>query len=135
MNYCNDHNIQAVQWDEDSGNLNDILDSINFKYIPDLKHLVLFYRLTDLKELNDITNHFHSITYPFKHLKMITCEENLFLSNTILESDLANLDFNDDYYYCFADLDFEFDEGGFDRDYKKCIDLNKETVHAENQSD
>ena len=135
VNYCNDHNIQAVQWDEDSGNLNDILDSINFKYIPDLKHLVLFYRLTDLKELNDITNHFHSITYPFKHLKMITCEENLFLSNTILESDLANLDFNDDYYYCFADLDFEFDEGGFDRDYKKCIDLNKETVHAENQSD
>ena len=135
VNYCNDYNIKAVRWDEDSGNLNDILDSINFKHIPDLKHLVLFYRLNDLKELNDITNHFHSINYPFKHLKMITSEENLFLSNTILESDLTNLDFDDNYYYCFADLNFEFDEKGFDRDYKKCIDLNKDEIKVENQSD
>lgn len=135
VNYCNDHNIKAVHWDDVSGNLNDILDSINFEYIPDLKHLVLFYRLNDLKELNDITNHFHSINYPFKHLKMITCEENLFLSNTILESDLSNLDFDDNYYYCFADLNFEFDEKGFDRDYKKCIDLNKDEIKVENQSD
>lgn len=66
---------------------------------------------------------------------MITGEENLFLSNTILESDLANLDFDDNYYYCFADLNFEFDEKGFDRDYKKCIDLNKDEIKVENQSD
>ena len=124
-----------VQWDGGSGNLNDILDSINFKYIPDLKHLVLFYRLNDLKELNDITNHFYSINYPFKHLKMITHEKNLFLSNTVLESDLSNLDFDDNYYYCFADLNFEFDEEGFDRDYKKCIDLNKDAIKVETLSD
>ncbi len=124
LNYCNGHNIQAVQWDGDSGNLNDILDSIKFKYIPDLNHLVLIYRLDDLKSLNDITNHFYSIKYPFKHLKMITTEENLFLNNTILESDLANIDFGDNYYYCFADLDFKFNENAFNKDYKKFTDSN-----------
>ena len=114
LNYCNGHNIQAVQWDGDSGNLNDILDSIKFKYIPDLKHLVLIYRLDDLRNLNLIQNHFFSINYPFKHLKMITHEENLFLSDTILESDLDKIDF-DNNYCCFADLDFEFDEDIFNQ--------------------
>ena len=114
LNYCNGHNIQAVQWDGDSGNLNNILDSIKFKYIPDLKHLVLIYRLDDLRNLNLIQNHFFSINYPFKHLKMITHEENLFLSDTILESDLDKIDF-DNNYCCFADLDFEFDEDIFNQ--------------------
>ncbi len=126
LNYCADNNIQSVQLDNLSDNLMNILDSINFKYIPDLKHLVLIYRLDDLKNLNDIINHFHSITYPFKHLKMITTEENLFLNNTILASDLSNLDYGDNYYYCFADLDFEFDENDFNHDYlQKNIFLNK----------
>lgn len=83
----------------------------------------MIYRLDDLKSLNDFINHFYSINYPFKHLKMITTEENLFLSNTILKSDLPNLDFRDNYYYCFADLDFEFDEKDFNKDYKKFTDF------------
>lgn len=118
LDYCGEHNVQ-IACIGNYRNLKTILDSINFKYIPDLKHLVLIYRLDDLKSLNDITNHFYSINYPFKHLKIITTEENLFLNNTILESDLANLDFGDNYYYCFANLDFKFDANAFNKDYKK----------------
>ena len=33
---------------------------------------------------------------------------NLFLPNTILESELSKLDLNDDYYFCFADLNICF---------------------------
>ena len=122
LDYCGEHNVQIVGIDRYK-NLKTILDSINFKYIPDLKHLVLIYRLGDLKNLNDITNHFCSINYPFKHLKMITGEDNLFLTDTILESDIDNLDFGDNYYYCFADLDFEFEENAFDKNYKKFTDF------------
>ena len=71
LDYCGEHNVSIVCIDSYK-NLKTILDSINFKYIPDLKHLVLIYRLDDLKKLNDISNHFYSINYPFKHLKMIT---------------------------------------------------------------
>ena len=117
LNYCRNHNIKLVEWDGDCQNLNHILDSVNFKYIPDFRHLVLIYHLDDLRDLNDIINHFHSIDYPFKHLKMITSEENLFLKDAILESDLSNLDLADNYYYCFADLDFEFDDNAFCRNY------------------
>ena len=122
LDYCGEHNVQIVGIDRYK-KLKTILDSINFKYIPDLRHLVLIYRLDDLKSLNDITNHFYSINYPFKHLKMITGEDNLFLSDTILESDINNLDFGDNYYYSFADLDFEFDENAFDKNYKKFTDF------------
>ena len=125
LDYCGEHNVQIVGIDRYK-NLKTILDSINFKYIPDLKHLVLIYRLDDLKNLNDITNHFYSINYHFKHLKMITNENNLFLSDTILESDINNLDFGDNYYYSFADLDFKFDENAFDKDYKKFADFKSD---------
>ena len=128
LNYCIDNNIRSVQFDNLVSNLEDILDSINFKYIPDFKHLVLIYRLEDLEKLNDILNHFHSIDYPFKHLKMIADEENLFLNDTIRESDLTNLDFGDNYYYCFADFDFEFDENDFDKGYKKFPDFISDDV-------
>lgn len=86
-----------------------ILDTINFKYIPDLKHIVLFYRLDDLKDLAKIQNHFHSIAYPYKHLKLITGKSNLFLSNAILEEDLESVELKDNYYFCFADLDLNLD--------------------------
>ena len=66
LDYCGEHNVQIVGIDRYK-NLKTILDSINFKYIPDLKHLVLIYLLDDLKNLNYITNHFYSINYPFKH--------------------------------------------------------------------
>ena len=86
-----------------------ILDTINFKYVPDLKHIVLFYRLDDLGDLIQIQNHFYSIDYPYKHLKLITDESNLFLSNTMLEDDLENVELKDNYYFCFADLNLNPD--------------------------
>lgn len=87
-----------------SNRFRQILDTINFKYVPDLKHIVLFYRLNDLKMLTDIQNHFYSIDYPYKHLKLICDEDNLFLSNAILEDDLKSIKLNDNYYFSFADL-------------------------------
>ena len=86
-----------------------ILDTINFKYVPDLKHIVLFYRLDDLGDLIQIQNHFYSIDYPYKHLKLICDENNLFLSNTILKKDLKSVELKDNYYFCFADLNLNPD--------------------------
>lgn len=76
--------------------------------------------------MTKIINHFHSINYPFKHLKLLTSKENLFLSDTMLKSDLKKMDFDENYYYCFADSDFEFDENAFDKDYKKFTDLKSD---------
>ena len=92
-----------------SNRFRQILDTINFKYVPDLKHIVMFYRLDDLKDLIQIQNHFYSIDYPYKHLKLITDDSNLFLSNTILEDDLESVELKDNYYFCFANLDLNQD--------------------------
>ncbi|WP_405297873.1 glycosyltransferase family 61 protein [Methanobrevibacter sp.] len=48
----------------------------------------------------------------------------------MLRSDLEKMDFDDNYYYCFADLDFEFDENAFDKDYKKFTDLKSNDVRV-----
>lgn len=103
LDYCNSHNICTIHLKEDISDLNDILDSVNFKYIPDLKHILVFYELDNMADLIGILNHFYSITYPYKHLKLIT-ESNLSLPNMILESDLPDIDLDDNYYFCFADL-------------------------------
>lgn len=87
-----------------SNRFRQMLDAINFKYIPDLRHIVIFYRLDDLNDLTKILNHFYSIYYPYKHLKLITHEDNLFLPNSVLESDLKSIVLNDNYYFIFADL-------------------------------
>jgi len=79
LKYCRENNIETICVNNEN-NFRNILDSIKFKYIPYIKHIVLFYRLVDLKQLNEIHNHFFSINYPFKHLKFITSEDNLFLS-------------------------------------------------------
>lgn len=92
-----------------SNRFRQILDTINFKYIPDLMHIVLFYRLDNLKDLTQIQNHFSSICYPYKHLKLITDENHLFLSNTILEEDLESVELKDNYYLCFVDLNLNPD--------------------------
>lgn len=121
VSYCDKNNIKHVLFNEDDFNFNQILDDIKFRYVPYLKHIVLFYDLSDLNQLTKITNHFHSINYPFKHLKLVTSEENLFLSDTLLKSDLEKVDFDDNYYFCFVDLDsnpsfieFDFDDVTFD---------------------
>lgn len=92
-----------------SNRFRQILDTINFKYVPDLKHIVLFYRLDNLGDLIQIQNHFYSIDYPYKHLKLICDENNLFLSNTILKKDLKSVELKDNYYFCFADLNLNPD--------------------------
>lgn len=84
-----------------------IMDTFNFKYVPDLKHIVMFYRLDDLKDLIQIQNNFYSIDYPYNHLKMFTDENNLFLSNTMREDDLKSVELKDNYYFCFVDLDLD----------------------------
>lgn len=104
QNYCNKNGIPLIPIPDTETNYRQLLDSIKFKYIPYLKHIVLFYNLDDLGQIIDIYNHFHSINYPFKNLKLITSKENLFLSNTILKSDLKRLEFEGNYYFCFADL-------------------------------
>ncbi|WP_296888440.1 glycosyltransferase family 2 protein [uncultured Methanobrevibacter sp.] len=121
ISYCDKNNIKHVLLNEDDFNFNQILDDIKFRYVPYLKHIVLFYELNDLNQLTKITNHFHSINYPFKHLKLLTSKENLFLSDTLLKSDLEKMDFDDNYYYCFVDADLsssfieiDFEEATFD---------------------
>ena len=92
-----------------SNRFRQILDTINFKYVPDLKHVVLFYDLFDLKDLKEILHNFHSIDYPFKHLKLITDEGNLFLHDACLASDLENINLDENYYFCFTDLNLNPD--------------------------
>lgn len=124
FDYIVDYNLEFRQ----------ILDVIDFKYIPDLKHIVFFYPLDDLKDLVKIQNHFYSINYCYKHLKLITDEKNIFLSNSLLKSDLKGLDFEDNYYYCFVDLDsnpnfieFDFNDANFDmHNYENTILDNSE---------
>ena len=99
FDYIVDYNLEFRQ----------ILDAIDFKYIPYLKHIVFFYQLDGLKDLVNIQNHFHSINYPYKHIKLITSKENLFLSNSILKSDLKNINLDKNYHFCFVDLDLKQD--------------------------
>lgn len=149
FNHCIENNIPTVFLDDCSDveiknkfdyivdynlEFRQILDAIDFKYIPYLKHIVFFYKLDDLKYLVKIQDHFHSINYPYKHLKLITGEENYFLSNSILKSDLKALNFEDNYYFCFVDLDsnpnfieFDFDDATFDiHNYENTILDNSE---------
>lgn len=134
ISYCDKNNIKHVLLNGDDFNFNQILDDIKFRYVPYLKHIVLFYELNDLNQLTKITNHFHSINYPFKHLKLLTSKENLFLSDTLLKSDLEKMDFDDNYYFCFVDLDsnpsfieIDFDESTFNEyNYENTILNNSE---------
>ncbi|MBE6497287.1 MAG: glycosyltransferase [Methanobrevibacter sp.] len=86
-----------------------ILDTVNFKYIPHLKHVFLFYELNELTELDVIYNHFHSIKYPYKEMMIITSEDKLYLPNTILKSHLNDLEFNENEYFVFADYNLDSD--------------------------
>ena len=109
QNYCNKNNIPLISMFGSEDSFRQLLDSIKFKYVPYLKHIVLFYELDDLCRVNEIHNHFYSINYPFKHLKLLTSKENLFLPNALLKSNLKKMDFDDNYYFCFADLNLNPD--------------------------
>lgn len=78
--------------------LNQIFEKINDKFVPKFIHIILCYELTDLNKLNQIYNHFDSIKYPYKHIKLITSKNYLFLSNSILRVDFDDLKLNEDYY-------------------------------------
>ena len=107
QNYCNKNNIHLISISDTGYDFLQLLDSIKFKYVPYLEHIVLFYELDDLCQINNIHNHFHSINYPFKHLKLLTSKDNLFLSNAMLKSDLKTLNLDENYYFCFADLNLD----------------------------
>lgn len=109
LKYCKVNDIETISINGNEKDFRQLLDSINFKYIPYLKHIVVFYELDDLRQINNIHKHFYSISYPFKHFKLITSKDNLFLSNSILKSDLEKLDFDGNYYFCFADLSIKTD--------------------------
>ncbi len=74
-----------------------ILDKINYKYIVNLKHVILVYKLNDLNELVGIYNHFNSIKYPYKHIKLIT-DKYSFLSDSISEEALEKMKTNENHY-------------------------------------
>ncbi len=92
-----------------SNRLNQILNTINLKYIPNLKHITLFYQLNNIDELENIYNHFYLINYPFKRMKIITTEDKLYLPNAILKEDLNEVDLYENDYFCFADLNLNVD--------------------------
>ena len=87
--------------------LKQILDTIGFKYIPDIKNITIFYELEDLTKLDEIYNHFYSISYPYKKMKIITEEANSFLPDSILKSQLDELQLNDNEYFCFANFNLD----------------------------
>lgn len=134
ISYCDKNNIKHILLNGDDFNFNQILDDIKFRYVPYLKHIILFYELNDLNQLNKIINHFQSINYPFKHLKLLTSKENLFLSDTMMKPDLEKMNFDDNYYYCFVDADsssslieIDFDDATFDGyNYENTILNNSE---------
>lgn len=131
LDYCRKNNIQTLllnssktegslrnKFDYDldlNSNMGftEVLDAVNFKYIPYLKHIVLFYHLDNLNKINDIYNNFQLVNYPFKHLKLIVDEDYLFLPNTVLKSDLNKIILKDNYYFCFSDLNFNFNKKDF----------------------
>ena len=92
-----------------SNRLNQILDTVNFKYIPNIKHITIFYQLDNLNELENFYNHFYSINYPFKRMVIITTEDKLYLPNTILKGHYENIQLNENDYFCFADLNLSSD--------------------------
>ena len=84
-----------------SNRFREILDGINFKYIPELKHIFLFYLFED--NLDDIYNHFNSIKYPYKHIKIIS-EENLNQDTiSFAEFEKFNLD-EENYFFSVVNL-------------------------------
>ena len=95
-----------------------ILDEIHFKYIPRLQHIILFYELNNLKDLNRIYEHFYSINYPYKHIKIITDENNLFLNDSILKHDIWKINMPKNCFFSF--IDFKFDPNTI----KKAIYVN-----------
>ena len=92
-----------------SNRLKEIIDTVDLNYIPSMNHILLFYELNDLDELNEIYNHFYSINYPYKEMKIITSEEYLYLPDTILKSQLNDIELDEDDYFSFIDFNFDFD--------------------------
>lgn len=86
-----------------------ILDALNLKYIPPVKQITLFYKLNNLNELMPIYNHFDSINYLYKQIRIIADEDMLYLPNTILNTQLKDIELGENEYFCFADLNLNTD--------------------------
>lgn len=81
-----------------------ILKKINFKYIPIFSHIFLCYYLYDLNNLKDIYNHFSSVGYHFKHVKLISSNIHSFLSDYMLKKDYDEIKNNKNSHVLFIDL-------------------------------
>ncbi len=79
-----------------------ILNNVGYRYIPNIHHLFLCYKLDNLDELNRIYNHFNSINYSYKHIKLISNENNLFLSDSILKDEFNKI-IDEKGYFVFVD--------------------------------
>lgn len=95
-----------------------ILDSINFNYEKEICDVTLLYALNDFNDLENILNHFKSIKYPFKNIKLIINDEfkeNINLKELgvsfIFEKELFNLinEFNENSFFIFSDLSIKSD--------------------------
>lgn len=82
-----------------SNRFRQILDTIGFDYIPELMHVVLFYK--NESNLDEIYNHFKSIKYEYKHIKIIDAESSI--KDIVSEFDKEN------YYFCFPNLELSED--------------------------
>ena len=123
ISYCDKNKINHVLFTGEDFNFKQTLDDIKFRYVPFLMHFVFVYHLEDLVQLTDIFRHFNSIDYPFKHILLIVNETNLFLSDAILESDFHNLEFEDNYYFCFPDLNADFNH------FQNCLTHSQASHH------
>ena len=100
-----------------------ILDKIHFKYIPKLQHIILFYELNNLKDLNRIYEHFYSINYPYKHIKIIADENNLFLNDVLLKCDIGKINISENCFFSF--IDFKFNQNTLEKSLYVYADENR----------
>lgn len=100
-----------------------ILDKIHYNYIPKLQHIILFYELNNIKDLNKIYGHFYSINYPYKHMKIITDENNLFLKNIIQKRNIEKINMPKNCFFSF--IDSKFDQNIIEKTLYACADENR----------
>ena len=77
-------------------------------------------------QLSEILRHCNSIDYSFKHILVRTNKKNLFLSDAILKLDFDKLDFEDNYYFCFPDLNEDFNIS------QNCLTHSQASEHIKN---
>lgn len=104
LNRIREENLYNVLENHSYANrFKEILDKINYKYIPEIRHIILFY--FNVNNVDKIYEHFNSINYPYKHLIIIS-DDNTNNNDIISVSDLDKFDFKDsNYFFSFVNFD------------------------------